>query len=96
MANRLIIFVTLCVALAGCDTEAMQREADLAAQCKSARTYGESYGTPENRGPCWLYTTSHSVMGNIQSFTVRVRGTEYGVAALTYQGKRLISASQAF
>ena len=93
------ILIAASLAVSGCFAEMdaeMQRESQLLQACEAARTYGDRYGTPENRGPCWDYTTTHSVGFGVESFIVHIRGTRYGTAVLTYRGNRLISATESF
>jgi hypothetical protein len=77
------------IALAGC-VDTAPYDAQMAA-CRAATTYGQSFGTPANRGPCWLRTVAHGVSGNIETFMVE---TPRGFASLTYQRGRMIAASE--
>ena len=81
------------LALSACGVGDMQNEFSLEQQCRQLQTYGDRYGTPTNKGPCWGRTFSQSVMGNIASYGVEIRGTEHGVAFLTYENGVLISAT---
>ncbi len=94
MARILAIIAAL--TLSACDMEAFEENYALTQQCNAAATYGEMFGTPSKRGPCWGRTTSHSAMGNIQSFGVNIRGSEHGIALLTYRGDVLVSASVSY
>lgn len=84
----------LCIAIAlpvsGCGDVADNISTNQA--CMSASTYVEAYGTPDNRGPCWRRTTAHSVGFGMRSYTVE--GAR-GIAILTYQGNRLVAATEA-
>jgi len=85
---RLIALIAL-AALAACDVPLTPREH----ACSAARTWGEAYGTPERKGPCWVRTTAFSQIGDIRSYMVETPGQ--GVATLTYEGARLVQVGQA-
>lgn len=61
------------------------------AACNAATTYGQMFGTPDNRGPCWFRTVGHAASGRIQVFTVETPGGNF--AAITYDGNRMIGVS---
>ena len=81
--------IAIVTALSGCveQTEAMQR----ADACRQAVTFGERFGTPQKRGPCWWRTTGHSVGFGFDVYTVE---GPHSIASLTYQGSRMISATE--
>lgn len=60
--------------------------------CQQANTYGEMFGTPENRGPCWGRVISASQMGNIRVYMVEMPLPGYAIGSMTYEGNRLIQA----
>lgn len=60
--------------------------------CQKAGNYGQMFGTPENKGPCWGRTASVSQMGNIRSYIIEMPLPGYVVAHLTYQGDKLVQA----
>ena len=78
------------VTLSGC----MQMQTPQEQACSNARTYGERFGTPERRGPCWGPIISTSATGNIRSYMVQINTPGYAVATLTYDGNTLVQAGQ--
>lgn len=83
--------LTLAIAaLAGCTPDYEEHQARVE-QCRAASTYGEMFGTPANKGPCWgsLITTSKGY------------GMEYyhmntitgGQAIVMYDGSTLVSVT---
>jgi hypothetical protein len=63
--------------------------------CAAARTWGEAYGTPERKGPCWGRTTAFSQMGNVRAYMVEKRAPGRVVATLTYEGSALVQVGEA-
>lgn len=75
------------VVIAGCEPITPAQNA-----CLQAQTYGQMFGTPENRGPCWGRVVSTSQTADIRVYLVEMPVPGYSVAGLTYQGNRLIQA----
>lgn len=85
-----LIGIAALIGLAACTPEYEQHLA-LVKQCRGAKTYGEMFGTPDRKGPCWgpLITTSRGF------------GVEYyhmntilgGQAILIYERNRLVSVT---
>jgi len=61
------------------------------AECMAARTAGQAYGTPDNRGPCWWRTIAHASGYGITNWTVE---GPRGFANLTFEGRRLTMISE--
>lgn len=56
--------------------------------CREARTAGEAYGTPADRGPCWRFTVGQAHAGGVSSYTVSDGWGNY--ANVTYRGNTLV------
>lgn len=61
--------------------------------CQQATKYGEMFGTPENRGPCWGRVIGSSQMANVRSYTLEFPQPSSRVASIMYEGDRLIGVS---
>lgn len=88
--KALIITALAVAALAGCDVPPPQPNA-----CEQAKTNGEMFGTPEDKGPCWGRVTAASQMGSIRSYMVEMPVPGYVVASITYDGSTLVGVSMA-
>ncbi|MCR9150148.1 MAG: hypothetical protein NXH83_08230 [Rhodobacteraceae bacterium] len=78
------------LAIAAC-TQEYEEHMVRAEQCRAAETYGQMFGTPENRGPCWgpLITTSRGF--GMEYYHMRtITGRQ---AIVMYDGNRLISVT---
>lgn len=88
---RLTILMSLII-LSACDEAAMDAHRDRWVACNQAKTSGEAFGTPSNRGPCWgrLITVSH---GFGMSY-YHMRTITGGQAILMYDGDELVSITR--
>ena len=86
-AMRNLIFAAP-LALAAC---AVPEPDPRIAACHAARTYGQAYGTPDNRGPCWWRTIAHASGYGITNWTVE---GPRGFANLTFEGRRMAMVSE--
>lgn len=60
--------------------------------CQQAANYGEMFGTPENKGPCWGRTISTSPLGNISSYMFEMSLPFFAIGTATYDGDTLVQA----
>ena len=85
---RIAVTIAAAVALAGCDVPATPAEA----ACRAAITYGDKFGTPERKGPCWGRTVSVSQMGSIRAYLVEMPLPGHAFGSITYDGDRMVQA----
>lgn len=79
MSKAALTAIFIAAILSGCVQPDPQIEA-----CNAAKTYGEKFGTPTSRGPCWGRTISHHATGNIEVFMVEMPSYGYAVGTMTY------------
>jgi hypothetical protein len=92
MLRPIAFLATIALASCGPEVEAeIARQNALAAQCRAAANYGQMFGTPDDRGPCWgpLITVSE---GYGMSY-YHMRTILGGQAIVMYDGNRLVSVT---